>query len=220
MKPLGVYVGTLVVGLGLLVATLNVAMSPVPSDPVEAAANSIVRISDESGHGSGVVIRADGLILTNRHVVEGVTGNMVVTLRNGNTLPAEVLWVSGKQYDLALIRVGIPLTPVTLRMEPLKLGEEVFAVGHPGNYDWSVVFGHVANLGGRTINGVPGLVQIDADINVGNSGGGLFDKSGRLVGLPNSIAFIPMNWMMPPVSTDISFAVPISAVCKLTLACL
>ena len=204
--------------LGAIIAVALVAfgLGGCSSEPnvYERAADSVVKISDDTGHGSGVIISPDGFILTNRHVVEDMK-TFTVTTSYGSTFEGHVLWTGAPGFDLALVKVNAatPLTAAPIRTSPLRLGEAVFALGSPGDFDFSLSQGHVANLK-RNIEGED-LVQLDLDINPGNSGGGLFDAEGRLVGLPSQIALINLSPFMPPLATDISFAVPIRSVCML-----
>ena len=143
------------------------------------------------GEASGVILRPDGLILTNNHVVEGTTG-VSVAFNDGvhkQALPATVIGTAPER-DLAVIRVKADdLKPVELaRSSALQLGDAVIAIGFPAGLlgGPTVTSGIVSGLD-RTIEGpngdLTGLLQTDAAINPGNSGGPLVDRSGRLVGI-------------------------------------
>ena len=143
------------------------------------------------GEASGVILRRDGLILTNNHVVEGTTDVSVAFNDNihKTPLPATVIGTAPER-DLAVIRVKADdLVPVELaRSSALRLGDAVIAIGFPAGLlgGPTVTSGIVSGLD-RTIEGpngdLTGLLQTDAAINPGNSGGPLVDRSGRLVGI-------------------------------------
>jgi len=147
-----------------------------------------------TSQGSGVVVDAEGHIVTNEHVVSGAT-NVRVTFESGTTLDAEVVGTD-PSTDLALIRVDAPedaLNPVPLGDSAgLRVGEPVLAIGNPFGYAGSASVGIVSGLG-RSItspNGfsVPDAIQTDAAVNRGNSGGALLNADGELIGVPAQIA--------------------------------
>ena len=142
------------------------------------------------GEASGVILRRDGLILTNNHVVEGTTSVSISFNDEVHTKPldAEVIGTAPER-DLAVLRVdATDLAPVELaRSSALRLGDAVIAIGFPlGLGGPTVTAGIVSGLD-RTIEGpsgdLTGLLQTDAAINPGNSGGPLVDRAGRLVGI-------------------------------------
>ena len=142
------------------------------------------------GEASGVILRRDGLILTNNHVVEGTTGVTVAFNDDVHTKPLGATVIgTAPERDLAVIRVeASDLVPVALASSSaLRLGDAVIAIGFPlGLGGPTVTSGIVSGLD-RTIEGpngdLTGLLQTDAAINPGNSGGPLVDRSGRLVGI-------------------------------------
>ena len=152
----------------------------------------------ESGAGSGVIISSDGLILTCHHVIDG--GETVhVVLTDGSTYVAEV-YGSDSWSDLALIKIeatGLPYAELAMPTEEnseniysyMAVGEQVVAIGNPlGELGGSVTTGIISALGRSvTVAGVPmTLMQIDASVNPGNSGGGLFNMDGNLIGIVNA----------------------------------
>ncbi|HEX2195289.1 MAG TPA: trypsin-like peptidase domain-containing protein [Actinomycetota bacterium] len=152
--------------------------------------------SQASSSGSGVVIRADGIVLTNAHVVEGAT-EVSVTAADGARLDAAVVG-SDPGHDLAILKVdGAGLTPVTIGGSgDLRLGDTVVALGYPLGLGTTATKGIVSGLD-RTIqvgdgpfgaNELRGLLQTDAAINPGNSGGALLDSAGHLVGINTAAA--------------------------------
>jgi S1-C subfamily serine protease len=173
---------------------------------IDAAMDSIVSVEtvayggfgqQVSGQGSGVVIRDDGVILTNAHVIEGASGIQVTTAGGGETLDAAVIG-SDAAHDIAILKVDSRgLNAISLgSSEGLKLGDEVVALGYPLGLGTTATRGIVSGLD-RTIavgdgpygaNELNGLLQTDAAINPGNSGGALLDSGGRLVGINTAAA--------------------------------
>jgi S1-C subfamily serine protease len=151
-----------------------------------------------SGIGSGVIITADGYILTNRHVVEGAQ-TLSVELEDGTTYDARLIEQS-KDRDLALIKIdatGLPTAKIG-DSSSIQVGETAIAIGSPlGTYTETVTKGIVSGLG-RTITvrdeltGRPqtmdDLIQTDAAINPGNSGGPLMDATGAVIGINTAVA--------------------------------
>lgn len=145
-----------------------------------------------AGAGSGVIIHADGLIVTNHHVIEG-SDEIVVRLTNGETYYA-TLRGSDEEGDIAILKIKpraeSPLTVAKLGYSgALALGESVIAIGNPlGELGGTVTSGIISALQ-REVN-VDGnkmtLLQTNAAINSGNSGGGLFNMAGELVGIVNA----------------------------------
>ena len=146
-----------------------------------------------SGVGSGFVVTADGLILTNFHVVAGAS-SLTVTLDDTRTVQALVVKTDA-QYDLALIKVTVAgLTPLPLAdSSTVRVGQLAIAVGSPlGTLTDSVTQGIVSGVdrtvtvrdgAAQTEHNLSGLIQTDAAINAGNSGGPLLDAGGSVVGV-------------------------------------
>jgi serine protease Do len=161
----------------------------------------------ETGLGSGVVVAADGYILTNNHVVEGFE-TFKVTLKDGRDFPAKVIGADPKT-DIAVIKIEAGALPVlTLAdSDKLRVGDIVFAVGNPLEVGETVTMGIVSAKGrqvGILENGYESFIQTDAAINLGNSGGALLDAKGRLVGI-NSAIISPSRG-----NIGIGFAVPVN----------
>lgn len=190
------------------------------SDIVKKTADSVVEIATEGvktgsfaqqyvvkGAGSGVIISEDGYIITNHHVIEGAN-SVTVTLRDGNTCYTAAVIGSDSDNDIALLKVDAKgLTPATFGdSSKLAVGDYVVAIGNP-----------LGELGGTVTDGIISalardvtiedqnmtLLQTNAQISPGNSGGGLFNANGELIGIVNAkdsatevegIAFaIPIN---------------------------
>ncbi|HEU0101746.1 MAG TPA: trypsin-like peptidase domain-containing protein [Mycobacteriales bacterium] len=162
-----------------------------------------VRTGSTGGSGSGVVLRSDGYVLTNNHVVSaGANGGVITVTVNGSTgkeLPASIVGLD-PETDLAVLKIetGAPFVPATLgRSADLVVGDPVVAIGSPLGLNGTVTTGIVSALN-RTVN-VPGedggratpllnAIQTDAAINPGNSGGALVDVKGSVVGINSAIA--------------------------------
>lgn len=168
------------------------------ADLVAAVTPSVVTIAAPvdggTAEGSGVVVRSDGLIVTNNHVVSGAAGTIRVSFSDGRVAPATVVGTDST-HDLALLRVSLTgLTPLSLGdSTSLQVGDEVFAVGNPLGLGTSVSEGIVSALNRslsatRGQDGQSGLIQTDAAVNEGNSGGALIDDAGELIGITNAIA--------------------------------
>jgi serine protease Do len=169
----------------------------------------------QSGIGSGFVIREDGVIVTNEHVVGGAS-RISVMLRDGTTYPARLLG-RDETNDLAVLKVdarGLPIARLG-NSDSLLVGEWVVAIGNPfgfvlGNTEPSVTAGVLSatgrNLIGRSEgSGVyVGMLQTDASINPGNSGGPLVNGSGEVIGVNSSI-YTPSGG-----SIGLGFAIPIN----------
>ncbi len=135
--------------------------------------------------GSGVIVSREGFLLTNSHVVEGVS-EIQVTLNDGRTVPGRIVG-SDPETDLAVVRIAAQgLTPITFgQSDQLRVGDVVLAIGDPFSVGQTVTMGIVSAVG-RDIgaaNPFGSFIQTDAAINPGNSGGALVDANGNLVGI-------------------------------------
>ena len=146
----------------------------------------------ESGAGSGVIISSDGYILTCAHVVEGAS-NITVTI--GDKDYAATLVGEDSTSDIAVVKIDASgLTPATVGdSDTLKVGENVMAVGNPlGELGGTVTGGMVSALNrsvtiqGSSSTNTMSLIQMDASVSPGNSGGGLFNMNGELIGIVNA----------------------------------
>ena len=161
----------------------------------------------QSGLGSGVVVSADGLVLTNNHVVESAD-EIEIAFHDGRKAKAKLVG-SDPESDLAVLRIANsqPLTPITFaQAESLRIGDVVLAIGNPFGVGQTVTSGIVSALG-RThlgINTFENFIQTDAAINPGNSGGALVDSNGHLVGINTAI------YSQSGGSMGIGFAIPVS----------
>ncbi|MBI5136177.1 MAG: DegQ family serine endoprotease [Nitrospirae bacterium] len=165
----------------------------VPTDPYSrwffGDRDPSPRHREEEGLGSGVLISADGVIVTNAHVVDGAD-HIKVTLSDRRSFKAEVVGVDGKT-DLAVLRVeatNLPWVPLgdSSRLRP---GEMVLAVGNPFGLNQTVTMGIVSGVGrqGVGITDYEDFIQTDAAINPGNSGGAMVNTRGELIGINTAI---------------------------------
>ena len=149
---------------------------------------------EESGLGSGVIISADGYILTNNHVVTGA--DRIEVSRVGDQKIKATLIGADPKTDIAVIKIeGENLPVITLAdSDKLRVGDVVFAIGNPLGVGQTVTMG-IVSAKGRQIRlldtaeskGFEDFIQTDAAINMGNSGGALVDAKGRLVGVNSAI---------------------------------
>ena len=157
------------------------------------------------GGGSGVVITPDGFTLTSAHVVTRTEGRGRASFVDGRELDFEVVG-SDPLSDLAVLRVdGRDLVPAELGdAERLKVGQLVVAIGNPHGFGGSVTAGVVSALGrslptrsGANVRVVDNVIQTDAALNPGNSGGALADGRGRVVGINTAVAGVGLGLAVP-----------------------
>jgi putative serine protease PepD len=197
-----------------------------PLSPVEAVAArvlpSVVQLQVEgvraAGEGSGIVLSADGLLLTNNHVVEAAAngGRVVALFQDGTSAPAQIVG-RDPSSDLAVLRAqGVSgLTPVTIgNSDSLRVGQQVVAFGAPLGLGGTVTTGIISALNravsvgqesGASEATVLSAVQTDAAINPGNSGGPLVDMQGAVIGINSAIATTGAQGG----SIGVGFAVPV-----------
>jgi putative serine protease PepD len=204
-------------GGGTAISTsMTSSAAPDVADVYASVSPSVVEITTTArnggGLGSGVVVSSDGLILTNNHVIEGAAG-ITVNFPDGQTATARVIETKPAN-DLAVIKVdGVSnLKAVKIgNSSSLRPGDEIIAIGNPLGLDNTVTTGVVSALnrelqGGRGEATLEGLIQIDAAVNSGNSGGGLFNANGELVGIPSAIE----NPTGQAVFVGVAYAIPIN----------
>jgi serine protease DegQ len=172
---------------------------------------------DEStggGMGSGVIVSAEGYILTNHHVIEGAEA-IEVALNDGRTAMAKVIGTDS-ETDLALLKIDLPKLPTIVlgQMETLQVGDAVLAIGNPFGVGQTVTSGIVSALGRKQlgINTFENFIQTDAAINPGNSGGALVDANGLLMGINTAI------YSRSGGNMGIGFAVPVSTATQIMAA--
>jgi serine protease DegQ len=161
---------------------------------------------DESSLGSGVIVSAQGYILTNNHVVEAAD-EIEVVLADGRKAAAKLVGTD-PETDLAVIKISLDKLPVIVlgQAEQAQVGDVVLAIGNPFGVGQTVTMGIISALGRNNlhINHFENFIQTDAAINFGNSGGALVDASGNLLGINSAI------YSQTGGSVGIGFAIPVS----------
>ncbi len=169
-------------------------------------------IVPQKGQGSGVIIRNDGFLVSNHHVV-GQASDVEVTLHDKTQFPAKVVG-SDPDSDIAVLRIqtqGKKLTPIEWGdPESLAVGQKVLAIGNPFGFGGSLSVGVISSLG-RDIRAqnemlIKDVIQTDAAINPGNSGGPLINSSGKLIGI-NAQIYSPSGG-----SAGVGFAINVKTV--------
>lgn len=197
--------------LALVVGAL-VSCAPLPptSSQLEQSRSQVVRIESDLGLGSGVVIdKVNRLVLTAKHVIEGAT-TLSVILDDGQQFKGTVLWRAPEE-DLALVQLGgigdLPPAALLRVGDDPDLGEPVYAIGNPLGIASIVTQGHVASerIGGDDL-------FVDASIAPGNSGGGLFDANGELIGIVTDAIVWRQGWTSVSL-TGVNVAIPVSVIC-------
>lgn len=165
------------------------------------------------GSGSGWVWDKEGHIVTNHHVIDG-SDSITVTLFKGDPIPARVVG-SDPQNDLAVLKIDVSpemLHPVTIGTSSnLRVGQRVFAIGSPFGLERTMTVGIVSSLertikSPRTNRMIKKIIQVDAALNQGNSGGPLLDSGGNLVGMNTAIASSTGE------NTGVGFAIPVDTI--------
>ncbi len=191
LAPVGKLFTTLARLIGPTVVNVTGKRRVVPrADEIAALrSNDVSRVTDEE-IGSGVIVAADGVIVTNNHVVADAT-EIDVTLADGRRFVATLLGSDGKT-DLAVLRIEATNLPTATwaDSDKVEVGEMAWAIGNPYGLDRTLTYGIVSAVGRRGVTGDPKqeFLQTDASINPGNSGGPLIDVHGSIMGITTAIA--------------------------------
>lgn len=193
----------------------EVSKSVVGISKIKNTGDSIfnTNVSNELGLGSGFIVSDNGYIITNWHVVQNKYSTCYITLENGDTHSGTVVWAD-KDLDLAIVKINVN-GPDSIKLgdsDNIKLGETVYAIGNPVGMEFqrTVTAGIISGLN-RTIkiddeygqSYMENLVQTDATINSGNSGGPLINTSGEVIGI---------NTIKISSAEGIGFAIPINTI--------
>ncbi len=180
---------------------MNNMLMPIP--------RGVPRQRIERSLGSGVIMSTEGYILTNNHVVDQATAIGVV-LSDGRSAPASFIG-GDEDTDLAVLKIDLDnLSPVDLAdSDYLSVGDVVLAIGNPLGFGHSVTQGIISGLGrfSLTPGTFEGLIQTDAVIHAGNSGGALVDAGGSLIGI-NSLIYTATDGGNGMTGIGISLAIP------------
>ena len=188
-------------------AVIGVAEQLAPSVVSVQVTRSTRRGRLPAGAGSGVVLTHDGFILTSAHVVAGSDAGGRAALTDGRELRFDVVG-RDRLSDLAIVRADDgDLSPADLGdADELRVGQLVVAIGNPHGFEGSVTAGVVSALGralparfgrGRATRIIDNVIQTDAALNPGNSGGALADGAGRVVGVNTAVAGIGLGLAVP-----------------------
>lgn len=156
------------------------------------ASPAVVAIDLGNGHGSGFIVTSDGLVLTNRHVLENASSVVTIILADGTRVEADVIGFAGDNLDLAAAKIRGRTNLPTLKManpNSIEVGETVYAIGTPMNLEYrnSFTFGIVS-----AFREDKNLIQHDAVINPGNSGGPLLNSDAEVIGVNSSGLNVPV----------------------------
>jgi S1-C subfamily serine protease len=168
---------------------------------------------EAEGTGSGAILDRDGHVITNYHVIDGAD-QIEIALASNKSYPA--VFVGGdKEQDIAVLKMDAPaaeLTPITLgSSDHLRVGQRVYVLGNPFGWDGTLTTGIVSSLNRDLPSRVPGrlmqaLIQTDAAMNPGNSGGPLLNTSGQMIGMCVAIA------TRTGQNAGVGFAIPIDRI--------
>lgn len=168
---------------------------------------------EAEGSGSGAILDREGHIITNNHVIENAN-HIEVTLASNKSYPATVVG-SDREQDIAVIKVNAPaaeLVPITLgSSDRLRVGQRAYVLGNPFGWDGTLSTGIISSLNRDLPSRIPGrmmqaLIQTDASMNPGNSGGPLLNTNGQMIGMCVAIA------TKTGQSAGVGFAIPIDRI--------
>jgi S1-C subfamily serine protease len=192
----------------------SVNRSVVNIDTTTVERDSFFMLEREAeGSGSGAVIDKQGHIITNFHVIDGAK-KIDVTLASNRICPAELVG-GDKEHDIAILKIDAPaeeLFPIPLgRSDNLRVGQRVYALGNPFGWDGTMTTGIISSLNRNLPSRIPGrqmqsLIQTDAAMNPGNSGGPLLNTAGQMIGMCVAIA------TRTGQSAGVGFAIPIDRI--------
>lgn len=202
LAPVGKLFTTLARLIGPTVVNITTTRRVLLPADESVALRSESRGATDIEIGSGVIVAADGVIVTNNHVVDEAD-RIEVTLADGRRFVANLVGADEKR-DLAVLRIDAADLPAATwgDSDSLEVGEMVWAIGNPYGLDRTLTYGIISAVGRRGVvgNTFGNFLQTDASINPGNSGGPLVDVHGSIMGITTAIA--------QPGSKGIGFAIP------------
>ena len=181
LETLGSQVGT----LDQQLITLKASASSDFSGIIENAVKSVVTIKTDVSQGSGFIIANGGYVVTNAHVMQGVTAAAIITYDGESHDVSRV--GENDNMDIALLKINdTNYSPLSLAdSSSVQVGEKVIAIGNPLGLQFSVSEGIVSGVDRQGVNGLNAYIQTDASLNPGNSGGPLIDVNGKVIGINN-----------------------------------
>ncbi|MBK9740770.1 MAG: trypsin-like peptidase domain-containing protein [Actinobacteria bacterium] len=200
----------------------NGSIADIAATTLPAVVSILAEGSTQSGSGSGFIVRPNGYILTNNHVVDLVVdgGDLTVVFNDGSRAKGKVVGTSAS-YDLAVVKVDRSNLPtVTLgNSSSVHVGDTAIAIGAPLGLDGTVTSGIISALdrpvtAGDAATEDPSFInaiQTDAAINPGNSGGPLLDGSGTVIGVNSAIASLAAGLTGEAGNIGLGFAIPINS---------
>ncbi len=203
---------------GSSTARPSASIAGIVSSVLPSVVSIIAEGESESGSGSGFILRPDGYILTNNHVVNLVKGGGTITVvfNDGSEAVGKVVGTN-TSYDLAVVKVdrtGLPVVQLG-DSDAAQVGDPVIAIGAPLGLQGTVTSGIVSALdrpvtaGGTSDLSYINAIQTDAAINPGNSGGPLLDGSGLVIGINSAIASLAVNGETGNIG--LGFAIPVNS---------
>ncbi len=197
------------------------SIASIVANALPSVVSILIEGASQSGSGSGFVLRNDGYIVTNHHVVElAETGGQITVVFNDGSKQVGTVVGSNQEYDLAVVKV--PTENLTAQVAPMpigdsgavKVGDPVIAIGAPLGLDGTVTSGIISALDRPVTAGSQGsesyinAIQTDAAINPGNSGGPLLNASGEVIGVNSAIATLALG---EGGSIGLGFAIPVNS---------
>jgi putative serine protease PepD len=199
------------------------SVAGIAQEALPAVVSIAVRGATGRSTGSGFVIRQDGYVVTNNHVIEAAAqgGEIVVSFKDGSTAPGTIVG-RDPEYDLAVLKVertGLPILPLG-NSDNVVVGDPVVAVGSPLGLSGTVTSGIVSALNRPVTAGGSGTgetsfinaIQTDAAINPGNSGGPLLNGGGQVIGVNSAIATLSGGESSATGSIGLGFSIPVNQV--------
>ncbi len=221
-----VLISALLSVISILVVSYFLISSIKESNNIKSAIESVVNIKiitsidasnykqiDNTNIGSGVIISSEGYIVTNLHVILGQK-NIIIEVHNGDVFEGKIVGIDARS-DIAIIKINPSnsheLKPIPIvENEPINVGDVVYAIGNPYGIGVTLTRGIISATGRDYGNPYLELIQTDAAVNPGNSGGALINEEGRLIGINSRIYSNTGSY------AGISFALPISKVADIS----